>query len=386
MAVKNFRQRLVAFVAGIVLGPAVVWAGLETGTYISDLVATNPLSSDLSSTADDHIRLLKSTIKTTFPNINGAVTSTDEQLSPGGLGANPSGTIGLSAVNGSANTYLRSDGAPALSQSIAPTWTGVHTFGLAGSFASPSFVSNNTLPYLEFDESDGAANNQRWAMYAANEQLNFQVINDASSSNSPWMQVDRTGTTVDSVTFPTQTAGGFVVGSLGTVFNSSRMHVRTTTATAAAAQFVSPTATGSTVIVQNEATSGDNIFITFLTEAGGGGTSRGSIDFNRAATQTRYNITSDERIKKNIRRSGSARAVMQCLQVLQYDLRETGYHVDHGFTAQSLEPCAPYAVSKGRTSKDLWQVDYSKLVPAIAKYVQEQDARIQRLEDAARRH
>lgn len=42
--------------------------------------------------------------------------------------ANPSASVGLSAVNGSATTFMRSDGAPALSQSIAPTWTGVHTF------------------------------------------------------------------------------------------------------------------------------------------------------------------------------------------------------------------------------------------------------------------
>jgi hypothetical protein len=46
----------------------------------------------------------------------------------GATGANPTGTIGLSAVNGSAGTFLRSDGAPALSQAIAPTWTGQHTF------------------------------------------------------------------------------------------------------------------------------------------------------------------------------------------------------------------------------------------------------------------
>jgi hypothetical protein len=43
-------------------------------------------------------------------------------------GANPTGTIGLSAVNGSAATFLRSDGAPALSQAIAPTWTAAHIF------------------------------------------------------------------------------------------------------------------------------------------------------------------------------------------------------------------------------------------------------------------
>lgn len=42
--------------------------------------------------------------------------------------ANPTASVGLTAVNGSAATYMRSDAAPALSQSIVPTWTGVHTF------------------------------------------------------------------------------------------------------------------------------------------------------------------------------------------------------------------------------------------------------------------
>lgn len=46
----------------------------------------------------------------------------------GGTGANPTASVGLTAVNGSATTFLRSDGAPALSQAIVPTWTGVHTF------------------------------------------------------------------------------------------------------------------------------------------------------------------------------------------------------------------------------------------------------------------
>lgn len=41
---------------------------------------------------------------------------------------NPSATIGLSAVNGSSTNALRSDAAPALSQAIAPTWTGTHIF------------------------------------------------------------------------------------------------------------------------------------------------------------------------------------------------------------------------------------------------------------------
>jgi hypothetical protein len=44
------------------------------------------------------------------------------------LGANPSASIGLTAVNGSAATYLRSDAAPALSVTISPAWSGVHNW------------------------------------------------------------------------------------------------------------------------------------------------------------------------------------------------------------------------------------------------------------------
>jgi hypothetical protein len=53
---------------------------LEVGTFISDLVATNPTSTDPKAEGDDHIRLLKSTVKTTFPNVTGAVTPTHTEL------------------------------------------------------------------------------------------------------------------------------------------------------------------------------------------------------------------------------------------------------------------------------------------------------------------
>lgn len=55
--------------------------GLETATYISDLVATNPVgATDPKSQGDDHIRLVKSTVKATFANITGAVTATHTEL------------------------------------------------------------------------------------------------------------------------------------------------------------------------------------------------------------------------------------------------------------------------------------------------------------------
>lgn len=42
--------------------------GLEAATYVADLISTNPLSSDLESQGDDHLRLIKLALKNTFKN------------------------------------------------------------------------------------------------------------------------------------------------------------------------------------------------------------------------------------------------------------------------------------------------------------------------------
>jgi hypothetical protein len=54
--------------------------GLETGDYISDLVSTNPTGVDQKLQGDDHLRLIKHVLKTSFPNIDGAMTATEEIL------------------------------------------------------------------------------------------------------------------------------------------------------------------------------------------------------------------------------------------------------------------------------------------------------------------
>jgi len=53
---------------------------LETTTFIDGLVATNPVSTDPLAQADDHMRLIKSTITSTFPAITGAVTATHTEI------------------------------------------------------------------------------------------------------------------------------------------------------------------------------------------------------------------------------------------------------------------------------------------------------------------
>lgn len=53
---------------------------LESGTYIDSLVSTNPTATDSVAQADDHIRLIKATIKASFPNVAGAMTATHTVL------------------------------------------------------------------------------------------------------------------------------------------------------------------------------------------------------------------------------------------------------------------------------------------------------------------
>lgn len=53
---------------------------LESGTYIDSLNVLNPVATDGLAQADDHLRLIKSTIKATFPSITGAVNTTQAEL------------------------------------------------------------------------------------------------------------------------------------------------------------------------------------------------------------------------------------------------------------------------------------------------------------------
>ena len=49
---------------------------LETGNYIGDLVITNPVSGDPKSAGDDHLRLIKTALKTSFAGFTGSILLT----------------------------------------------------------------------------------------------------------------------------------------------------------------------------------------------------------------------------------------------------------------------------------------------------------------------
>lgn len=87
--------------------------GLETGTYLDDLNASNPVhATDPVSQGDDHIRLIKSVLLNSFPNVDGAVNFTPTEANY---------LDGLTGVTGSGN----------LVASASPTLTGTLTAAIA---------------------------------------------------------------------------------------------------------------------------------------------------------------------------------------------------------------------------------------------------------------
>ena len=85
------------------------------------------------------------TTTVTFP--TSGTLATTAQLP---AGANPTASVGLAAVNGVATSFMRSDGAPALSVAILPTWTGVHKWNLNAT-ALTSFTPAPTLQIAQAD-------------------------------------------------------------------------------------------------------------------------------------------------------------------------------------------------------------------------------------------
>lgn len=104
---------------------------LETGTYISDLNVSNPAGTDTLDKADDHLRLIKSTVKATFPNITGAVTPTHTDLNKLTAAGSPQFTsIELGAV--SDTTIARSAaGVIAVEGGVVPLENRANTFTAA---------------------------------------------------------------------------------------------------------------------------------------------------------------------------------------------------------------------------------------------------------------
>ena len=109
------------------------------------------------------------------------------------------------------------------------------------------------------------------------------------------------------------------------------------------------------------------------------GSAVGSITFN--SVNTAYNTSSDARLKTNVSDAAPASALIDAIQVRQFDWKVDNSHQRYGMVAQELLEVAPEAVSVPTDPEEMMGVDYSKLVPMLIKAVQELTTRLAALEN-----
>ena len=128
---------------------------LESGTYIKDLVSTNPPGTDAISQGDDHLRLIKSTIQASFP------SNTNSPTVPN--------------IAGNGNKFLQVNAG-----ATATAWIAVRT---AGSLNRATFAYKDADEiYIGAGEYD--LDGTTTAAYSWDSQLTFQIGSGGSNAAS----------------------------------------------------------------------------------------------------------------------------------------------------------------------------------------------------------
>ena len=110
--------------------------GLETGTFIDSLNSSNPAAGDPVNEGDDHLRLIKSTIKATFPSLSAAVTATHTELNLlDGVTAN---TTELNYVDVAALGTV--EASKAVTVDASKDVTGIRNLTITGAFSAGSGI------------------------------------------------------------------------------------------------------------------------------------------------------------------------------------------------------------------------------------------------------
>lgn len=290
-------------------------------------------------------------------------------------GANPTAQVGLTAVNGSATTFLRSDAAPPVDQTIAPTWSGKHTF----SAINPAIGIESDAPNLRLRRTTAGLNAQIWDFYRdGSTNFTIRTRTDVDGAGTDAQIFARSGATVTRVTFPTDAAAlNFVVGPVpGTTIQNARATFTTAVAATHAAQFTNAGNTGYVIGILNPVAASDSGFIGFYTNTS---VEKGSIGYSVGTNLTLFTTTSDERLKENIRDCGEVGHLIDSLRVRSFDWKDSNASLDYWMVAQEVYTVAPFAVHKP-SNDDLWSLDVTKLVPMLIKELQDLRGRVALLE------
>lgn len=191
---------------------------LESSTFINGLVSTNPTSSDVISDGDNHIRLLKATVKATFPNITGAVTATHSAINTGVSLAN----AGTSA--NTANTLVKRDGS---GNFIAGTISAALTGNVTGNASTSTRWATARTISLTGDASGSAT-----IRGDANANISVTVADDSHNhviSNVDGLQTALNAKAPSATALTTSTGfGGDVSGAYNAIVVANDSHTHDT--------------------------------------------------------------------------------------------------------------------------------------------------------------
>jgi hypothetical protein len=112
---------------------------------------------------------------------------------PGSMAlADPTGLIGLTAVNGVSLLGTRSDARHAIDQSILPIWSAMHTFTALGA-GSAAILLKSAVPGICFEETDATATNKVFRVRTQGHNFVMEMLDDAFGSATPFFAVLRSG-------------------------------------------------------------------------------------------------------------------------------------------------------------------------------------------------
>lgn len=353
--------------------------GLESATYINGLVETNPTSSDNANQGDNHLRLIKATLKATFPNITGPVTVTQTTLNTpylplaggtltgaltGTSASFPSGVTANVTGNASSATVLQT----------ARTINGVSFNGSANiSFDTNAVAEGATNLYFTNARA-------RAAVSASGTGLSYDSATGVFTFSGVSSVAGRTG----AITLGISDVGGLQTaldgkpsltgtGASGTwAINISGNAATATSATSATvASYATNAGTASAL------NTGNSYTVAGLTVSGSASTGNLSVTGDITATGDITGL-SDERLKSHVETISEAIYKVKQLRGVSY-ISKFNMEPRIGVIAQEVERVIPEVVHTH--SDGLKSVAYQNLVGLLIEAIKDLELRVAELEN-----